>query len=444
MAVLSLGYSILVGAAVQFTHLNTTRDRTDSQIRWGDVAIDGSNRAHLIWVSPQPSKRRPGKSDHHLFYRVASLDHNLLSEVVDLTRDNYRIDGLPAIACNDSGRTAIVAYAFDHAGNVNGSYLWTIEPGMLAPEDPIRLGADDKVRGRCGLADVAVAEDGRIIVAYATPNLPDSSERQSTTVWYELLDPQGSQITPPTEVGSGRYRYSRAANPRIAVNAGGKFAIAWNASLDEHEDFFPEQVFVRIFDHEGAPASEEMLVSCEGAEGTCRGDTAIFRGGPAGKQPAVAISKDGVVAVAFRNTRFVECSNEYFVLRMFDKDGSPVYPLQKINDVTECGASSFPAALAFVSDGRLLAAWANNNVGGEGAQSCNAYYQLFDKTGQRLGSNERISASDSISNDGCDWRVACDINRNGHVAISTVCNFEGAAGRQLLIHFTTITSLEQH
>jgi hypothetical protein len=437
-----LGIAGSVQAGVVLNVLDVTDDQAEDQIHWGDLAVDDSDQVHLIWVSPKPSESRPGKLDHHLFYRIVNARDSARSAAVDLSQSGYRVEGLPAIACNDRGQTAIVAYVYDSVNQVNSSLLWTLKANELVPDTIVQLGAGAKVRGRCGLADVAVAKDGRIIAAYETPDIADSVGELATTIWFEIFDSHGRSLSPATVVGSGRYSYARATNPHIAINGAGAFAIAWNARLLENKNFFPEQVFTRIYDSTGAPATEEMLISCEGPPGYCQGDTSIFRAGPAGKFPAVAISEAGAVAIAFRNTRYFECSNEYFVLRLFGPDGAPIGSMQKINTVTECGASSFSAALAFAPDDRLLVTWTNNNAGESGTQTNRAYYQWYDKNGLRIDDNQLLDSPRANSNTGCDWRTACAISRRGLMAISTVCTLQEQSRRKLQLFLTRLPGLD--
>ncbi len=420
-----------------------TEGTSGGSLQWVDLAVDETKQVHLIWVSSDSQPLSKGKVDNHLYYQSISGDSVVAEDRIDITGLRFRVDGLPSIACNSDGRVAITAYCFDRKLESRGTFLWIFRDHQGTSGEPIRLGQRLISPDRCGIADVAVGDNGVTIVAYETPSLVDSGGYGGRSIWYELFDSNGVPLLPATQARSGANDYHRAENPTIAVNSSGKFVIAWNAELLEDIGLHKAQVFARLFNADGAPASAEIVVSCEGFPETCMGDSSIFVAGPAGKFPSVVIDDRSEFAVAFRNSYCMECRNEFFVLRRFDAGGKSLEPMQRIGDLTECAAFPHPPCLASESTGRLVAVWSNNNVAGKESRWHNVFVQKYGSDGHRLGENRRLNLLPATLSSGCQWRMALDMTNSGFIAIATVCGAEQSEPMRVILQRASFDELAE-
>jgi hypothetical protein len=170
----------------------------------------------------------------------------------------------------------------------------------------------------CALSPVLAAEEqvnGRTSGAQANAAVAASETRGSVVVWSSYyttagrsndilarwLDPLGGFVGEefPVNVTTG----GNQTEPAVAMNSSGSFAVAWQGPGPQEED-----IFLRLFDPDGQPATDEKLVNVS----------------TAGRQlyPSVALSDTGALVAAWESREVVEDVNRSFIYtRLFDSNG---------------------------------------------------------------------------------------------------------------------------
>jgi hypothetical protein len=207
----------------------------------------------------------------------------------------------------------------------------------------------------------------------------------------------------------------------VAVAPSGRFVISWSATvLTESWPFdnnYILQPFARVFDANGSPLTDEILVACEGYPEACSGDPAYFRNGMAsGQYPDVAIQDNGDFVVAYDKDNDLDCATEFYFMRRFFADGTPKGPNIRVSDKNCCGMFDPTIRIRSDSAGNLLSVFLVNT--GWEEERWDVFAQRFDSEGNRIGGNYRINDIPAEFPNGPIEFFGADVNDAGLVAMA--------------------------
>jgi hypothetical protein len=199
-------------------------------------------------------------------------------------------------------------------------------------------------------AALAARPDGGFVAAWQTYDNSGGDQDAKARVF----DANGS----PSGAGFQANSQDRGYDPGVAVLTSGRVVAAWESLGVDHG---------RIFNADGGTASAEFAIN--GAAGGGRGVilTALANGGFAAVWQEAENSEDFDVCV-----------------QMFDANGNKSGTKVLVN--TTVAASQFDPAIAQLADGRLVIAWADNNINGEnGGDLSNIRAQVLNLDGSPSG-----------------------------------------------------------
>ncbi len=297
-----------------------------------DTATDGSTVMGFEGAGVF-SNRRAG-NDQEIFVQRFSNDGTAVGDLLEaneLTRGDQQD---PVVAIADDGgflvvwsgrgagdRTGIFGQRFDADGNVLG--------------DAIRINTE--VRGDQVEPTVAMAADGRAVVAWHGPGVDDASG-----VWMQRIATDGSLDGEETLVNSTTENVQ--AHPSAGMDDEGNFVIAWSSRSQDGDGW---GVFAQRFSADGTPQGSEF-----NANTTTSGSQ---------MRPSVSNSPLGEFVIAW-NSHQQDGDGWGVFARRFDETGSEIQAEFQLNEQTAGQQRDVDVVMA--DAGELFVAW--NQVSSDG------------------------------------------------------------------------------
>jgi hypothetical protein len=257
----------------------------------------------------------------------------------------------PSVAAAADGRVIVTWESYGQDGSSVGVF------GQRYGSDGLPAGPEFRVNSYTsdyqGLPSVAVAPDGRFVVAW----MSYGQDGSSYGVFGQRYDSDGLPAGPEFRVNS--YTTSGQRYPSVAAAADGRFVVTWESSGQDGSGW---GVFGQRYDSDGLPAGTEFRVSSQTAH--------------AQYYPAVAAAADGRFVVTWESYGPVADSGVFG--QRYDSDGLPAGPEFRINSATTGGP--WKPSVAVSADGRFVVTWMS---GGDGSDS--------GVSGQRYGSDGLVA-----------------------------------------------------
>jgi hypothetical protein len=168
-------------------------------------------------------------------------------------------------------------------------------------------------------------------------------DRSSHPIMARLFDPNGAPATDAFQVNAKNV--SSLTRPSIAMNSGGYFVIAWDGDPNRAGD---DDIHARLYDPNGLPASESFLVN-------------TVRAG-AQQWPQVAVNDANEFVVVWEHGVADPNAATDIFARWFDGQGQPLGDQFQINTYTQ-GRQRYPD-VAIGTDGSFIATWESENQDG--------------------------------------------------------------------------------
>jgi hypothetical protein len=301
-------------------------DNAAGEQRSVQLAMAGNGDFVVVWAnSPNQS------SEFDIYMRGFNADG---SERFSTRRINIENDGeqiAPDVAMAANG-DFVVVWADDEDGNgffqIRGRGYFANGTQKFGDSELNNLGAGDQLD-----PVVAMADDGRFVVAWADDQDNDKIYDISARRFSASGSPQGSQFYVHAE------REGLQAEPALAVGPEGAFVIAWR---DDNDLNFYSQIHASAFDASGTARFTDRTLNSVG-----RGNQ---------YQPAVAMQDDG---------RFIATwidQGQQVMARIFDVDGTPQFEDRIVNQDRFRPHSQPDVAVA--EGGQFLVVWEELNAGG--------------------------------------------------------------------------------
>lgn len=237
---------------------------------------------------------------------------------------------------------------FDADGSSNDNYMWQRDAsgnavnwsGAAAPFTGLSyLGVNyDAATGAQRAANVAgISNDSRIVAVWVDDN--------DTSYKYRVFNADGSAVTASTLLRDVDSTSDLDFPPQVAGLANGGFVAIWHESSELGViDQSGYSVQARMFNRDGVATSGIIQVN------------SLFNSLQA--RPDVVATADGGFFVSWDDEHF---GGRNISGQMFDALGNRVGAQVTINSST--GGSDFDSRLAALSDGRIVAIWANSTSG---------------------------------------------------------------------------------
>ena len=209
-----------------------------------DVAIDGAGNVVIAWQGP-------GLDEEDIFVRAFDgngqpVTEELLINSVPSGRQIY-----PTIACSDAG-SLVVAWesrTTDPAVAACSIHAQLLDANALPVGPELRID-QDIYDGR--YPDVAMDAAGNFAVAWM-------QDRSSKRIFARLFDPNGVPTTDPFEVSA--VNFTSITRPSLAMNETGDFVITWDGDPNRAGD---DDIHARCYEPNGAPRGDPFTVNSFG------------------------------------------------------------------------------------------------------------------------------------------------------------------------------------
>lgn len=206
-----------------------------------DVAIHGAGNIVIAWQGP-------GLDEEDIFVRVLDGDGQPVTEELLVNSASAGRQIYPTVACSDAGSLVV---AWESRTTDPGLAACSIHAQLLdanalpaGPELWIDQGAYD-----ARYPDVAMDAAGNFAVTWM-------QDRTSKSIFARLFDPNGAPMTGPFEVGT--VGFTSITRPSLAMNAAGDFVIAWDGDPNRASD---DNIHARCYEPNGAPRGDPFTVS---------------------------------------------------------------------------------------------------------------------------------------------------------------------------------------
>jgi hypothetical protein len=398
-----------------------------------DLCVDIYNRVHLVWAKVPVS---PSDGYFHLYYRCYDASGKPLTEKIDLTPAGCGV-AIPEIRSNRLGEL-VIACGLKHIGTSEllHSYWRFDSLGQIPPR--ITFGLDQNPVSDTPQPGIAIGDSGQIIIA-----LRNCVINNCDSAYYVIFDRNDQQLFATRAASSATFGLGVAMGCEVGVAPSGRFVISWSATVlgswpfDENYNIQP---FARVFDADGSPLTDEILVACEGYPQTCSGDPTYFWDGKAsGQYPDLAIQDNGDFVVAYDKDNDYDCATEYYFMRRFFADGTPKGPNIRISDKTCCGIFDPTVRIRSDSAGNLLSVFLVNT--GWEEDRWDVFAQRFDSEGNRIGGNYRINDTPAEYPYGPIRFFGADVNNAGVVAVAWWESSVAAPGWSLALQIMDIADI---
>jgi hypothetical protein len=373
-----------------------------------DLCVDIYNRVHLAWLR---EPLNPDDGAIHLYYRCFDANGKPLTDMIDLTPPLCGA-GIFDVVSNSEGKVTIAAGVRLRDAQVYSHSYWRFDSLGQVPQR-VLFGLDQDSVTISPQPKIAVGDSGQIAIA-----LMNCSINNCDSVYYVMFDRNDQQLFRTRPASTAALELTSAYDIKLQMAPSGRFVIAWSANVLYPWPFLLSQPFARVFNADGSPRGEEILVACEGYPETCSGDSAYFlNGGAAGQFPDLAIQNNGDFVVAYALDFFSECSTQYYMMRRFYEDGTPKGPNVRISDKTVCAIWIEPTVrIRSDSLGNLLSVFLINT--GWNQAHWNIWAQRFDSEGKPIGVNYRINDIPAKDPNGPIKFYSVDMNNAGLVAVA--------------------------
>ncbi|WP_332044591.1 calcium-binding protein [Phenylobacterium sp.] len=211
-------------------------------------------------------------------------------------------------------------------------------------------------------ATVAATADGGFVVAWA------SSAGPTYDVLVRAFASDGTALAPAAPVPGAATSFE--TEPHLAPLAGGNLSLAWTV-----QDF-------------ETPTAAGLRVAILQPDGTPGANFAVPSGGAQLAQPEVTELKDGTILVLWTRLSS-DASGHDVLMQRFALGGAPLSSPEVVN--TTAGGAQFAPHAAVLGDGSFVITW--SHLPAEGPYNSDVFFQRFDPSGSRVGSETLASTS---------------------------------------------------
>ena len=274
------------------------------------------------------------------------------------------------VAASDDITGAGGDWALEHRrGTIEAQTLqaraWTGALGVVATSGDIDLN-DNETNDQVETA-VAMLNDGGWVAVW--------EDEDSNAVHATVYNADGSVRTPDFVVNQA---VGRSTLPAVSSNGTDQIAVAFTNQASGNRD-----IYVRLFDLDGAPLSDDILVNA----GETSGDQNYV---------SIAMNAAGVFVVTWEGKGTGD-DNGIFA-RRFDSDGTPKGSVFLVNETS--ASDQHRADVAIAADGSFVVAWRDDATGGR------VMARRFDALG--AGSAESLVAANFLGGSPNNPSVAMD------------------------------------
>jgi hypothetical protein len=209
-------------------------------------------------------------------------------------------------------------------------------------------------------ASVAVAPDGRFVIAWSSSGSPHANG-----IFFQRFSASGVAAGPRMEVGSNTW--CGPDRPALAIADNGDFVVAWSGRGPGDQ----QGVFFQRYSANGTPLS-----------GMTRANSSTW--GEQGN-PAIAMAPDGRFVIAWAGRGAGDWRGIFF--QQFAANGAQLGSEERANSTTD-GVQQQPA-VGIDAEGNFAIAWAGR--GGDDGDGI--FWQRYNRAGGRWGGEQRVNST---------------------------------------------------
>lgn len=430
--VLIVAYAIMQSATCVYASFPTVNEfrfgdyPPGYSIEFNQLAVDNQNQVHLIWAAEDGTP--PGSGGMvslRLYYCRFNSSGQQLVPIQNLAGDRYLVRARGAIGVNSAGKVAITAFVWDSVDGIDKLMIWFSDASGEFSQPPQLVGSDLSNWAGNVLGGVKVDERGWTYLCFENPYMVNLIGDSGYTIWLGIYNALNEKVGNSIPVESGAYRYQFCRGASIDLAEGNRVVVSWYATMDWrwYEHSCRVLPLTRSFDLNGVPIASESFVVCETPQPSCPVDSTLFPVAPGGKNPEVNCRSNGDFAVVYHSQCYFECENEFFLLRLFNSDGTPKGPNLRVNQITDCFSTPYTAKIVGDSLGNVLVAYTYTALPPDPNMSWtrkDIIGQRFGPTGVRVGTPFRFNTTQATVESGATYRMDAAANDNGLLAVTWV------------------------
>ncbi|MGQ9677934.1 MAG: hypothetical protein ACUVUD_01450 [bacterium] len=234
---------------------------------------------------------------------------------------------------------------------------------------------NDDTSGGCKhiAPDIAIDGDGNFVVTWCDFRDGDAD------VWFQRFTASGERIGVNERVNTD-FTMGWQGDPAVGMGPDG----GWTFSWEDRREIGNSDVFAQRFDSNGARLGDNFRVSDSGVTG----DQSIS---------SVHTALDGITLIVWDDRRH-GLTGDIFA-QFFNPDGSPRGGNFRVNDDPIGYGNQYEPDVSGDDSNRFVVVWMDGRMG-----NWDVFFQRFDRDGNRLGTNYRVTPNDSTQ-----WapQVAC-------------------------------------
>ncbi len=324
---------------------------TNSQSRGSTSAIaaDEAGNYVVVWTSPGG---QDGSGDGVYGQRFDASGQKIGSEfrINSSTTEDQK---WASVAMNASGTFVVTWTSTDHVTASTQVLARRFHASGMALGAEFRI--SDETAGEHYSSSVAIADDGRFAVVWATR--PTSN---STGLYLRTFDSSGNEVGSKQTLDTKTSDVFGIRNPTISMLGDGRFVVAWERTGD---------VYVQRFTALGTAVGSSLKVS-------------EASGLDSSSQPAVAMANDGSFVVAFTDGVLQLDIN----MQRFDAAGNETGGRIVVN-TSSTGGTQWAPSIAMDDNGDFIVAWSGQGPG----DTDGVFLQKFQSDGTPIGTITRIN-----------------------------------------------------
>lgn len=361
---------------------------TDGQM-YPSVAMNPAGNAVVVWYSLTQDGGTRGVYGQRL-----DANGNFAGSEFQANTYTADVQDWPTVAICEAGRFVVVWTSYGQDGSDAGIYAQLFDANGSKLFDEIRVNTYTTDRQKYPV--VAMDNNGRFVVAWQS-RYQDGSE---DGIYAQRFDNHGQALGSEFRVNTVTQGYQML--PAIAMNADGKFVIAWMRDLQ---------------DGNGGNISMQRYA----ADGTQLGGEVSVNGYWTDDQsnPAVAIDALGGVVVAW-DSQGQDGDSDGIYAQMFNPNGTPHGGEFHVS--TEVAHAQSVPSIAMHAAGHFLIFWQSDEQDGS---QWGVFGQAFDANGAQIGSEFQFNTYTA----GMQMMPATAINAEGDFLVAWMSEGQDGSGQ---------------
>ncbi len=355
---------------------------------YSKIALDARGNFVVAWASDGQDG-----SGYGVYARQFLVPRVLPGPEFQVNNHSYLTQANPSVAVDGSGNFVVVWESYGQDGSGYGVYARRYYPDGSPNGDEFLVNNTTSGDQRHPAVAMNVAT-GAFVIAWSRYSLDGKTQDIYAKRYRPDGTPEIREFPDHSQEEEGEflvnsYTAGIQTSPAVAVEASGRFAVAWESLVQDGSEF---GIYAQRYNADGSRSGAEFRVNAY----TTSSQTS----------PAVAFDDVGRMIVAWDSYQDGSATGIY--ARRYDPDGNPIGAVFRVN--TETASYQAEPSVAMDGEGNTVVAWQSYLQDG---YDYGIYAQLYRPDGTRNGSEFRVN--DTTTGNESHPRVAINASTGAFV-----------------------------